>query len=359
MTRSRGLASHTRRLHVGSGGGRVSALFWRPLVLAVLVLAFGTFGYMCAEGWPFLDSLYMTIITMTTVGFGEVRTLDPVGQEFTIVLVIVSVVVGALVLGTITSFVVEGHLHGAIVTRRLRRRLSRLKDHIVVCGFGRMGMAAVRSALQQGATCVAIDEHPPDNLPDDLADVTIICGDATVPEVLSEAGVERAAGVVCALDTDAENLMLALTLQEMAPDARVVARSTDEPSEALLARAGADVVICPYRTAGFQMAAALLRPGVHSFLQVMAAGGSGSFRLNEVTVPLGSHLIGMSLAEMQEETQTDVRIVGVGKPWGEPIINPSGSTIISEGDQLILVGTEEQVNRLLRAVERPARPSER
>lgn len=206
---------------------------------------------------------------------------------------------------------------------------------------------------------MAIDEHPPDNLPDDLADVTIICGDATVPEVLSEAGVERAAGVVCALDTDAENLMLALTLQEMAPDARVVARSTDEPSEALLARAGADVVICPYRTAGFQMAAALLRPGVHSFLQVMAAGGSGSFRLNEVTVPLGSHLIGMSLAEMQEETQTDVRIVGVGKPWGEPIINPSGSTIISEGDQLILVGTEEQVNRLLRAVERPARPSER
>jgi len=219
-----------------------------------------------------------------------------------------------------------------------------------VCGFGRMGMAAVRSALQQGATCVAIDERPPYSLPDDLADVTIVCGDATVPEVLSEAGVERAAGVVCALDTDAENLMLALTLQEMAPDARVVARSTDGSAEALLARAGADVVICPYRTAGFQMAAALLRPGVHSFLQVMAAGGAGSFRLNEVAIPFGSRLIGMSRAEIQEETHTGVRVVGMGKPWGEPIITPSGSTVISERDQLILAGTEEQVDRLLRVV---------
>jgi len=319
------------------------SFLWRPLGLVVVVLLVGTLGYMHIEEWPVLDALYMTVITMTTVGFGEVQDLSAPGREFTIVLVIISVAAGALAVASVTSFLIEGHLRGAIRDRRREHVLSKLEGHIVVCGFGRVGTSAARALAAAGSQCVIISQDAPESVPSELESAVVLRGDATAKEVLTQARVTNASGVICALDSDAKNIMLILTLQELAPSATVVARATSDQAEHLMHRAGADVVICPYRTAGERLAGALLRPGVHSFLDVVTAGGSGPFKLNEVHVDARSPHIGRTLAELQAVRKTDARVIGIAKPWGQPILNPTGATMLAEGDHVIVAGTEEQI----------------
>jgi len=317
-------------------------------VLAVILV--GTTGYILIEGWSPLDAAYMTIITLTTVGFGEVHKLSVAGRQFTIVLVVTGVIVGGYAAATLTSFVVEGHLTGALRARRKHWRLAAMENHIVICGLGRVGRAAVQGISRQGVPCVAVDEHSVSEEGGEIPGVETVQGDATNRETLLRAGVQRARGIICALRSDAENIMLALTLQELAPDALVVARSDSEEADHLLRRAGADVVISPYRAGGEQLANAITRPGVHSFVEVFSAGGSGETHLDELDVVHGSPLIGTALSDLHTDRDTGVRIVGICRPWGEPVLSPRGSTILTEGDRLVLAGTDAQIRDFVELV---------
>ena len=204
-------------------------------ILIGFIIAFGTVGYMVIEGWNLLDSLYMTIITITTVGYREVHTLSSYGIVFTIILLIGGVGIILYVLASGARVILEGELQEVLGRRRLEKKIKELKDHYIICGYGRMGSIVCKELKDKGISFVVIEKNP---VPLDDKDILIVDGDATSDETLKRAGVERARGLVSVLPTDAENLFVVLSARELNPDLFIVARASDEGAEQKILRAG-------------------------------------------------------------------------------------------------------------------------
>lgn len=314
-------------------------------VLLFAVLVGGTLGYMLVEGWGPLDSLYMTVITVATVGFREIRPLSPQGQWFTIALIFAGVGGIAYSIGIIVDFMVEGHLVELLEGRRMAKRISELNGHYVVVGMGRVGSVVCESLAEQGVPFIVVDRCEECIAVADEHGWLYLQGDATNEEVLEDAGVKRAKGLVTALDTDADNLFVALSARGMNPALYIVARSSSLASESKILRSGANRVITPNVIGGRRMATSLLNPLVSDYVDVVTHNDEIEYRLEAFRVGEESQLAGRSIHETRVRDVTGAYVLAVSS-GGSMDSNPSPERVLRTGDELVVFGTRAQLDAL-------------
>lgn len=307
-----------------------------------LVLVLGTTGYM-AFGLSFVDAVYQTVTTVTTVGFREVGDFGTGEQVFTIFLIVIGV---GLVLYTFTltvQVVVEGQLREIMGRRRMDRTIARMDQHVVLCGWGRVGRAVAADLAGAGRQVVVVDSDA-----ERLAGIEFatVLGDATLDATLRAAGIERAGALVAALADDAANLFVTLSGRTLNPDLFIVARARQEDSIDKLARAGADRVVNPQSLGAARMASFVVRPHVAEFVDVVMHERSMEFRMQEVVVPANSCFAGRTLRELDLRQRAGVLVLAVRDSSGAFRSNPDPDTVIAPGDVVIAVGTETGLQRL-------------
>jgi len=315
-------------------------------VLIFLIISFGTAGYMGIEGWSFLDSIYMTIITITTVGFKEIHDLSFSGKLFTIILIIGGVGTVLYALGTGAKLVLEGELQEIFGRKRLEKKLKELKDHYIICGHGRMGKIIARELKHENLKFVVIEKNEVLLDSDEKEEFFIIQGDATKDELLKKAGIEKAKCLISVLPTDAENMYVVLSARGLNPDLLIVARAGEEGSEQKLLRAGADRVVSPYHIGGLRMAHSVLKPAVVDFIEFATKSGNIDLQLEEITIQEGSKLAGLTLDECGMGRELGVIIVAIKQLNGEMKFNPTFRSAITAGDTLIAVGETSKLKIL-------------
>ncbi|GAB4556585.1 MAG: potassium channel protein [Anaerolineae bacterium] len=324
----------------------------RPLVRVIAMFLFiallGAVGYGFLEGWPFLDALYMTIITLSTVGFGEVRPLSPGGRLFTIALILVGVSGGVYLFSSVAEYIVAGELEGTLRRRRMEKRIQGLRDHFIVCGFGRVGQQVAAELSESGHAVVIIDSNPEAIQRAEGAGHLYVAGNAAEDEVLEAAGVARARGLVACVDSDAENVYIVLSARALRPDLIIVARANTEDSERKLRKAGATHVISPYSIAGRRMAAMLVRPNVVQFLDVVMHSAELQLFLEEIPVSESSPLAGKTVGEANIRQQTGANVLAVKGYRGKLFRELSPDFRFAPDDILIALGTHDQLNQLRR-----------
>ena len=317
----------------------------RLAFLIVGVLAFGTVGYHFILGWGWLEALFMSTITITTVGYGEVHPLGSVGQAFTIVLLIISVGIFAYALSSLTSIVVEAQVGQLIARRRMEKKIAALKDHFILCGFGRTGQAVQANLARERRACIVID-HDAAHL-SQLRELGLfhVEGDATHDGVLEEAGIHRARGLVAALGNDAENVYLVLSARQLNPKLTIVSWASSSEAEAKVMRAGADHTLSPYTLGGSRIAHLLLHPHTVEFLDHAMSGGD-TIRVGEIHVLPHSKAVGASLATLGVHRSLGVIVIGVRHADGKMDFNPPASQPFLPDDILIGIGSSAQLDKL-------------
>ncbi|HMK43082.1 MAG TPA: potassium channel protein, partial [Dissulfurispiraceae bacterium] len=310
----------------------------------LIVVSFGTAGYMLIEHWSFLDALYMTVITMASVGFKEVHDLSDQGVVFTIVLIVVGVSTFAYAMSAAARVILEGEFQQVFGRSRLEKRLLELRNHFIICGFGRMGRIITRELKADGIPFVAIEKNAATVTGDDST--LIIEGDATQDDLLRKVGIERARGLISVLPTDAENLYVVLSARELNPNLFIVARAGEEGSEKKLLRAGANKVVSPYHIGGLRIAHTVLRPAVVDFIEFATRSGNLELQMEEVTIPEGSRLSGLSLDQCGFGRELGVIIVAIKRASGEMKFNPTFRSTVKTGDTLIALGETPKLRQL-------------
>jgi voltage-gated potassium channel len=309
------------------------------------VVAFGTAGFSLIEGWPLLDSLYMTVMTVTTVGYGSPLPLSTAGRNFAIFFMILGVGTTGYLLSSAVQSLVRSEILAAYGERRRQREMSKLKDHYIICGAGRVGARIVREMRRSGVPFVAIESNALLANALELPDTQLLIRDATLDETLIEAGVERAQGLASCLPDDADNLYVVLTARTLNPTLRIVARAVEETAEPKLVRAGANRVIAPTIIGSHRMAQALLKPAVADFMDSITAD-SLDLAFEQVDVAPGSRLAGHKLKDTTIRSELDIVVAAIRRAGGEMLFNPSGETVIDEGDLLIGIGRAESLAEL-------------
>lgn len=313
-------------------------------ILIMVVSAIGTIGYMAIEGWNFRESLYMTVITLTTVGFKEVHDLSPAGEYFTIILLIGGVGIILYVLATEARLIFEGELQSVFGRRRLEKRIKELRNHYILCGYGRMGRIIARELKAKGVGIVVIESEPVTQF--EKEDNLIVEGDATRDDVLTSAGISGAKGLVSVLPTDAENLYVVLSARELNPKLIILVRASDEGAEQKMLRAGATRVVSPYLTGGLKIAHTILKPAVMDFIEFATKAGNIEIQMEEVPVHKDSKLVGVALYDSGIGRDLGVMVVAIKSGEGVMSFNPTPRTIIRESDTLIALGEVSKLNQL-------------
>lgn len=313
--------------------------------LLVTLPVVGTAGYMAIEGWNFLDSLYMTVITITTIGYSEVRPLSDGGRIFTIFLAVGGV--GAIFYSLIAvfQFLLEGELASILGGQRMTGRIRSLSDHYILCGFGRVGEEIAKEFKTRGVPYVIVESNPEAIERANQGGYLLLVGDATYDAILKEAGIERARCLLAASDSDAGNTYIVLTAKALNPDIFAVARAAHPESEARMMRAGADRVFSPYVVAARHMALSALQPILVGFADTLVEEGKPSGVLAEVGISEGDGLAGGTIDEVLKTCPTIV-VLGVQRATGELTVGPPRQTRLSVGDTLILMGEEEELESI-------------
>jgi voltage-gated potassium channel len=320
--------------------------FLIAVYLSLGIIVAGTTGYMVIEGWSASDALYMTVITISTVGFGEVQKVSDVGRIFTILLVFFGVGLTLFAAGTVVEFMVEGRLRALMGRRRLEKKIDRLKDHYIVCGYGRIGRVLCNNLSKKPLDVVVVDaDH--DLVSTMEADGTLfICGDATDEDILTHAGIHRAKGLVAVLARDRDNVFLVLTARQLAPDIQIFARSSQESTKTKLLAAGANHVASPYEMGAISMAQRILRPTVTSFLDLAVSSSRDDIQMEEIPVGFGSHLANVILKDSGIRQKYNLILIAIKKSDGSMLFNPSFETVIRPGDTVLAVGESEKLREL-------------
>jgi len=322
----------------------------RHLKLALLaictVVSIGTFGYMLIEGWSLLDSLYMSVVTLATVGYREVHLLSTSGMIFTIFLIVFGVGIIAYSIGSFAQFMVEGHLQKLLGRRQVEKKIAKLTGHYIVCGFGRIGSIICREFNERPCPFVVIEQHGDYCEKIAAEGYLYIQGNATEDDVLLAAGIERARGLITVVTSDADNVYITLTARGLCPDVYILSRAGDEGSEKKLSRAGATKVISPYNIGASRMAQAILRPSVMDFIEIATAGQNLELQLEEILVQNASRLVGISLEQTGVRKEFGLIIVGIRSGTAPMIFNPAAETVIVAGDILIALGPQPSIVKL-------------
>lgn len=314
------------------------------VVFLLIIIGMGIIGFMIIESWSFVDSIYMTIITITTTGFKEVHPLSSAGQIFTVILIMLSFGTILYIGGTGVQYIIESKFFRR---QRMQRQMVNLKDHYIVCGFGRMGTHICEKLNEAKVSFIVIENNPANFVKLEKCGYLYDNGNATSDETLLRVGVERAKGIVCVLSTDPENVFTTLSAKVLNPKIFVVARAIEEDSESKLIKAGADRVVKPYDLGGTRMAEIVLRPGVMDFIEVVAGSKHVDIHIEEITVKNGSKMHKKTLAELPLRTQFNTIIVAIqNEEKGIFIYNPKGDTIVDEGNKLIAIGEESYLDKL-------------
>ncbi len=316
----------------------------RASILVFTVVAMGIVGYVLIEEMTFTQAFYMTIITIATVGFKEVKELSTGGQYFTIFLILCGVGTLFYFVSSFFELMLEGLFGEAMGRRRMNQRIKTLKDHVVICGFGRVGENVCREFQRAGREFVVVERDDEGAEKAIEEGFLVVKGDATHVEILEEAGVARAMGLVSALHTDADNLFVTLTARTLNPRIFIVTRCVYPQSTEKLIYAGADRVISPYLLSARRMANLILRPTISDFLDVVVRAEDMEFRVEEVQLRKGSPYAGKTIGESNIKTQTGVLVLALREEGsGEFDTNPGRDTLLKEGDTLIVMGTGEQL----------------
>jgi voltage-gated potassium channel len=312
----------------------------------VLTLAIGTVGFVLIEGYPPFDAFYMTLTTITTVGYREVRELSRAGRVFNSFLIVFGVTTMFFAIGAMTQSVIELELGEVFGKRRTKRMIDKLEKHYIVCGYGRVGRSAAGELQRAGVPLVVVDRNPEKVERAIRAGLLAMVADSTRDQTLADLGVSRAKGLVAALATDADNLFLILSAKGLNPALKVAARASEDESEQKLRRAGADTVFAPYRHAGYQLALSLVRPHVVQFLDVAAQGVGLDVGLEQVRVAEGSEFAGKSLKQVQLRRDLGVIVLAIRKARGEMLFNPPADAELGAGDFLVVMGEHENLRKL-------------
>ena len=315
------------------------------LMALAAALLFGTVGFHLIEGWTLADSLYLTMQTLTTVGYGDVTPHTETGRIFAVAIMVLGVGGVAYAVSTIVQSVVQSELVATFGQRRRSRRMSKLRDHYIICGSGRVGSHLVRDMLRANVPFVVIEKDQQRAAEFSQRGVQVLVNDATLEESLREAGVERARGLAACLPNDADNIYVVLTARDLNPRLRIVARAAEEQAEAKLLRAGANHVVAPTIIGGHRMAVALTKPAVSEFMDSITANELG-LGFEQVEVDAASPLVGQELRSTPIRSEFDVVIVSIRRHSGDVLFNPAGDAKIESGDILIAIGRAESLEKL-------------
>jgi voltage-gated potassium channel len=314
------------------------------MALAAAML-FGSVGFHLVEGWTLADSLYVTVQTLTTVGYGDVTPRTATGRAFAVVVMLIGAGGVALFVSTIVQSVVQSELVSTFGQRRLSKKMSKFRNHYIVCGSGRVGSNLVRDLLRANESFVVIENDQQRAAEFSQRGVNVLVADATLEESLRDVGVEHARGLAACLPNDADNVYVVLTARDLNPNLRIVARAAEEQAEAKLLRAGANHVIAPTIIGGHRMAVALTKPAVSEFMDSITANELG-LGFEQVEIEAASSLIGQELRATPIHSQLDVVIVSIRRQNGDTLFNPAGDAIIENGDILIAIGRAELLIKL-------------
>jgi voltage-gated potassium channel len=316
--------------------------------ILVVIIAFGVIGYELIEGWGFLDSLYMTVTTITTVGYREVHPLTTNGRIFSIFL-IVGGVGGALYTVTgVVQYVIEGNIGTIWERRRMQNKINNLKGHFILCGFGRVGESIASTFKAENVPFVVIENRPDCIARLERTDYIYMQGDATQDDTLRSAGIERARSLIAAVGTDIDNTYITLSARGLCPDIYIEARASTAEAVTKLERSGANRIILPHAIGGRRMAMLALRPAVVDFIDNVIYSRGHEMRVENVVISPNSRLIDSKIKAARDET--GITTLAIRKKSGAFIPNPSGEVVIEDGDQLIVIGTIDQLTSLEEAL---------
>ena len=323
----------------------VRRLIYAFFVFAAVVVV-GTLGYVFIEGWKVFDGLYMTVITMGGVGYREIHPMGPVGQAWTMLVIVSGVGALGFAVVTVTDFMVEGHFSGLLEGKRMDKRIAGMSVHHVVAGLGRVGSVVADEFEAAGLPFVVIDGDEGALTRAKERGWAWVRGDATEESTLAEAGIDRANSLTTTLHTDAANVFVALTARGLAPNLFIVARSTTQSSESKLLRAGADRVITPTEIGGRRMAAMVMRPAVVDFLDVVSHEHGIDLKLEQITLSAGDPWVGWTIGDAHIRSTTGAYVLAIHQADGVDNSNPDPETTMQAGDDLVVLGTEQQLRAL-------------
>lgn len=329
---------------------RIPPRLWIAASVPFALLGTGTLGYKLLGGpeWTWFDAMYMSAITLTTVGYGETHPLDATGRLFTIFFLFIGVFLLFYSATEMIRAIVTGQLRATLGKEGVKHMLEEIRDHIVVCGLGRMGRLICQEFDRQKVRYVVVDRNPDAMEGWPSASGVPVQGDATEDDVLKRAGVERAKVLVAVLPSDADNLYITLTGRVLNPKLFIVARAEHEASEPKLRRVGANQVVSPYVIGGHRVAQAVLRPTVGHFLEQAARLNAADYQIEEAVIRGGSSLCGKSLRDLNLREDMGIVVIAMRQADGEIVFNPKGDSLIEPGSVMVVVGRREQLDELER-----------
>lgn len=316
------------------------------LTLLGVVILGGCMGFHFIEGWTWFDAFYMTLTTMTTIGYGEIHPLSHTGRVFNSFLIVFAVLSVGFTIASVSQALLEFEFGKVVGRRRMERELAKLTGHYIICGAGRVGRTVARELRARGQSVVFIEKNPDRAEWANNEKIPVVLGSASSEESLKRAHIEAAKGFVAAVGTDAENLYIVLTARGLRSDLKIIARASEEEAISKLLRAGASQVLSPYYFVGSRIAQLLLRPNVLDFIDAAFGTDRLDVEIGEVRVAAKSRLVGKMLGDSAIRQHADVIILGVKPAEGALLFNPAPETLIRTGDTLIVVGGDTQLKRL-------------
>lgn len=315
-------------------------------VLTAIIVLFGTVGYMAIEEWNFLDSFYMTVITIATVGYSEIHHVSDTGRLFTVLIIFLGVGFSLYIAGAVVQLMVEGQIRAIMGRKRLDNKIFRLKRHQIICGYGRIGQVLCNQIRHKPIDFVVVEKNDELIATMEADNILYIHGDATDETILLNAQINQAKGLVAVLGTDAENVFLVLTARQLNPDLFIIARSCEGRSKSKLLAAGADAVESPYDMGAMSMAQRIIRPTVTSFLNLALTSQRKDIQMEEIPITPESQLVNVMLKDSGIRSTYNLIIIAIKKANGQMNFNPSFDTLIEVNDTMVAVGEPANLERL-------------